>query len=172
MTSELYIDPLEAAEELQSEILGNDGVPGNVETLMPAIDKFLYSLRFIFIDGVGYIEDTDLKAPRQDYNLVRQQLAERFPDLGNYWITLHHEVSKEGKLAYGDAIDDLADIVGEIAEVLWLKDNASRADALAGLRHRYDMHICNHVVPLRNYLESVKFFIVSEYDKNQFRQLL
>ena len=67
--------------------------------------------------------------PGQDYKTTYALIAARFPALG--LCAVADPLSPEdGKAMTGDAIDDLADIAGELQEVAWLWRNAGPDPAL------------------------------------------
>jgi len=52
----------------------------------------------------------------------------------------------------GDAIDDLADIYGDLIGVSWLWENSGEADAVWHFRFGYQTHWGRHLLDLRSYL--------------------
>lgn len=90
--------------------------------------------------------------PAADYAATRTALEAGFPGFGWY-----HTVSKvkpdegEAEIECGDALDDLADIHGDLEEFLWRWDHTSHDDALFHLQTLMP-HWMGHVRGLQRYL--------------------
>lgn len=92
--------------------------------------------------------------PERDYEATRKSVGKLFPSLGFYNTAL--DVSDEiGQTTLGieDAIDDIADIAGDLIEVLWRLNNTSEDDALYHFhlyfrshwgRHLRELQLCLH----------------------------
>jgi|GEM_PF-6891533 len=157
MSEDAYVDPLLAGQELLNFILGNEETEGDLRVLAARIDKFVYSLRFLLVDSVASIQGTDEDSPRNGDDELRTIIGPRFPRLGFYWVVLdsNMDVASEGKIAAGDAIDDLIDIAKELTDAHWFLKHYGRNEAMAALRWRYENHLCIHVIPLRAHLEEL-----------------
>lgn len=111
----------------------------------------LFTLR-IDLDS-GFDIDPDQEYERLDYNDLRKELSKRFPELGYYHSVLNRlKVSEQPDQAIGDALDDLCDVVIDVAmaEQAFLADDSS--NALWELRLSYDTHWARHLVALKLYL--------------------
>jgi hypothetical protein len=97
--------------------------------------------------------------PRQDYQKLRDQAVLCFPELGYYHSpsSLPFEVEEQATLTLGDGIDDVADITGEMAEILWRWQNNGPADAAWYFRFSYEAHWGRHLHSLRSYLHALMF---------------
>jgi len=83
----------------------------------------------------------------------REVAARRFPQLGYYNIA--GNIGGEplnSEMSVGDSIDDLADLLGDLVEVLWRWDNTSSIDALWHLDLSYRQHWGSHLRALQLYL--------------------
>lgn len=96
------------------------------------------------------------EAPSKRYSEYYQRAAKAFPELGLYpYADPGGEPGEEGP-AVSDAIDDIADIAGDLDEVLWYFDHASDAEAIWHFRFGYQHHWGDHLHSLRNYLHSTR----------------
>lgn len=158
MTSELYLDPLAAAAALLDHIIGNEACGDPLNELAARIDAFMYALRFLRIDAVNYIQDTDAIPPKMPPEHWRETIDKRFSRLGLYWsVSTRMIPGKDFEIFVGDAINDLSDIARELSDVLWYSKNFGRDEALAALRCRYEHHLNMHLMPLRAHLEEEIF---------------
>ena len=58
--------------------------------------------------------------------------------------------------AIGDAIDDLSDIIYDLLEVKWRKENNSENDACFFFELLFSNHIQEHLLGLLNYMKNKK----------------
>ena len=160
MRSSLYLDPLQAAEELRAYIVEDKVETSFLRGLSDRLDALLFSRRFFLLDEVAMIPETDDEPPRLDHTELRSLIAKRFPMLGLYWTALYSTMDSErpGEIAVGDAIDDLTDIAAEIENVRWYFEQHGREEALAALRWCYESHLWMHLMPLRCHLEELEIF--------------
>ena len=92
-------------------------------------------------------------APEKDYQQTYGKLCVRFPEYGYYPVT--EPGDPEGTESYlGDSIDDLADIVGDISEAIWLYENVNEAEAQWQFRFSYEIHWGIHLAKLLLYLKA------------------
>ena len=91
--------------------------------------------------------------PERDYKALRDCIGKLFPSLGFYNSPsdISEEVGKSA-IAIGDAIDDMADIAGDLKEVVWRFDNTSENDALFHLQLYFRSHWGMHLRSLQLYL--------------------
>lgn len=110
------------------------------------------------------IQDTDFETSLNDsdaqslpYQKNRDMCESRFPDLGFYNLPEHitHQIGST-KWLLGDAIDDLADIMGDLQEVLWYFENNFSYDALWHFSFGYRSHWGYHAENLLWYLHALQ----------------
>jgi len=98
--------------------------------------------------------DEDVEPPSREYEQYKRRYAElgaKFPDYGYYSVADWTEpLSKESVIA--DAIDDLADIEGDLDEVIWRAENLGVDDAHWYFRFLYNIHWGRHLRELSLYL--------------------
>ena len=159
MTEFPYLDPLVAAQSLFDYVVGKEGQKGTVEELALHVDAFMYALRFLLVDEVASIQETDDEAPDFAKENWRDIIGPRFSMLGLYWETATSRMvgTENPEIVVGDAIDDLDDIVREINKAKWYLVNCGRDEALAALRWCYESHLYMHLTRLRLHLENEKF---------------
>lgn len=93
--------------------------------------------------------------PDWPYEERRALASERFPDHGYYNVVgAVCEPIAETEVVVGDAIDDLADIAGDLAQVAWAWRHTSEADALRRFAHSCDRHWGTHLRDLQKYLHA------------------
>lgn len=94
--------------------------------------------------------DDDRDAPRRDFEQYKTRYAElgkRFRDYGYYAVGDWTEpLGKESVIA--DAIDDLADIEGDLERTLWRYENVGADDAHWHFRLDYEIHWGRHLKEL------------------------
>ncbi len=78
---------------------------------------------------------TDTDPPREDWKAVYDKVATRFPDLGLY-VAVDPTEPEIAPLTH-DAIDDIADLTGDMNSVLWVADTNGvvRAEAVFRALH-------------------------------------
>ncbi|MCE2029173.1 DUF5063 domain-containing protein [Sessilibacter corallicola] len=91
--------------------------------------------------------------PTANYSDTRKTINSKFPELGLYHSAQYtDDLECTGELLLGDAVDDLADIVGDLLEIEWYFENTSDANALWHLEMSYRGHWGNHLRELQLYL--------------------
>lgn len=94
-------------------------------------------------------------APDWPYEERRALVSERFPNYGMYNVVLSlTEQVGRSEPAVGDAIDDIADIAGDLAEVAWAWEHTSEANALWYFENSFTTHMGEHLRHLQLYLYS------------------
>lgn len=88
---------------------------------------------------------------RTDWRNTYRELAARFPALGRYAVANMFDLSA-GKPMVADAIDDLADIAGDLRQVLWSAQHNGADDAHWQFRLLYRIHWGAHLRELQLYL--------------------
>ena len=114
---------IEAARDFLSVIW--DGDPPTDEELLRTLDCLVAAYH---CTPPGDVTDEKIDAPEKDGAAIYREAADRFPQHGLYPIA---DPSSEGDdaLMMADAIDDLADITGDMREVVWLAEHVSMDDA-------------------------------------------
>jgi hypothetical protein len=93
--------------------------------------------------------------PVRDGAALRGLIAARFPGYGFYAVVDPLDLSQD-KVGTGDAIDDLVDIAGDMAEAVWRFDHLGADDAHAYLRLLH-FHWGRHLRELSLYLHARRF---------------
>lgn len=122
-----------------------------LERLLDELAAVRHGVRFEF-------DDRDHSDPPEWPFKARYALAsERFPDYGYYNVAMPvtKEIAQATECVVGDAIDDIADIAGDLWHVVWAWENTSEADALWHFEGSY-YHWGQHLRELQMYLFSLK----------------
>lgn len=130
-----------------------DGAPPSDAELSRALD----ALAMAYHDcPPGALSEDDPERPDRDYQALYQSLGARFPDYGFYSVVDPFTVPAE-ESGLMDAVDDLADIVLELREILWRRDRFGDDDAHCHFRLNFEIHIGGHVRSLSGYLHARQF---------------
>ena len=96
----------------------------------------------------------DSAAPRSGDKEFAEAAASAFPELG--WYAVADPQDDAGAMVgLTIATEDMAEIAVDLAEVLWLFDNATEQDAVWQFRWGYQCHWGRHLHELRLYLHSL-----------------
>lgn len=136
------------------ELLESTDKHANVELL----ELWLGQLAFIqhFIGDVHYEDSKSSPPPARDYARWRKLIAEQFPVLGYYSIPGAVPLQMAAsEISIGDALDDLAEIAGEVVECVWRWENNGENDALWYLRFSYQAHWGTHLRNLQAYIQNL-----------------
>ena len=127
-----------------------EGEPPSNELLARALDELAMAYHNAPEDDPA---DEDRDPPEWDYKERYAALAERFPQFGVYAISDPTEpINEEARC--GDAIDDLTDIEGDLAEVLWRFEALGPGDAHWHFRLLYHVHWGRHLRELAFYVHA------------------
>lgn len=137
------------------ELLESTDKQANVELL----ELWLGQLAFIqhFIGDVSSDESEYLASPpAREYARSRKLAAEQFPVLGYYSVpdAIPLQIIPT-EIPIGDAVDDLAEIIEEVAECLRRWENNGESEALWYLRFSYQAHWGAHVRNLQAYIQNL-----------------
>ncbi len=92
---------------------------------------------------------------RRIYPNVIENVKSNFKDFGWYHSILNlEEILKEPETGTGDAIDDLSDIIYDLLEIKWRKENNSENDALRFFELMFYSHTQQHLIDLLNYMKN------------------
>lgn len=130
---------------------------GDVQANTHALELALDQLALAYHFSSAEFEDTEFDPPTQDYQRWRKLAAERFPQFGFYNIPsrITSQVM-ETEMQVGDALDDLADIARDLAEVVWCWEHISELEALWRFRLAYEQHWGEHLRQLQLYLYALR----------------
>ena len=131
---------------------GSGSIAENEELLTLTLDRLALACHFAEADYDG-TECPD--PPGRDYWALRATVARRFPDYGHY--NSAEPITRDvgaGSCLVRDAIDDLADIAGDLHAVAWRWRHTSPADALWHFRTGYVYHWRRHLRGLQLYLDA------------------
>jgi hypothetical protein len=128
-----------------------DGSPPTNRELARALDELAMAYHEA-PEGTPSNDERD--APRREieqYKARYAELGKRFPSYGYYAVGDWTEpLGKESAIA--DAIDDLADIEGDLERALWRFENLGADDAHWHLRLDYEIHWGRHLKELSLYV--------------------
>jgi hypothetical protein len=95
----------------------------------------------------------EVEVPKIDRAVFVREASATFPKLAfRYYPTVDPIEDIEQKILLSDGIDDLADIAGDLSEVLWRLENVGSEDAVWYFRFLYSAHWGRHLHNLRLYL--------------------
>lgn len=101
-----------------------------------ALERHLDRLAWVRHEIGSAFDERDLPdPPAQDYSASRAALEARFPGFGGYHIVSKVRLEDgDAEVGYGDALDDLTDIQGDLEAFQWRWEHNSQEDALFHLR--------------------------------------
>lgn len=128
-------------------------VPSTVQ-LIRALDK----LGAAYHEGtsVQFVND-NVEPTASNYSELYNKLGKRFPELGLYAIRDPLNLTTNEELM-GDAIDDLADIVGDLQKVIWRSNHVDAENAIWHFCNLYAIHWGRHLRELSLYLHAKQFY--------------
>lgn len=141
---------IQAAWQLLDLVLQEE--PPGEALLAAALDKLALASHDM---SPGAPAETDRAPPARDSHAMRALIAARFPDYGVY-ATADPLAPQHANAGTGDAIDDLLDIAGDLAEAVWRYDHLGADDAHWFL-HLMHFHWGRHLRELSLYLHARRF---------------
>ena len=129
---------------------GCGSVEENETKLKLLLDKLALAQHFV---TYKFDEKDYADAPDRACDELRKLVAPRFPNYGYYNIA--EDVTQkigESKAIVGDAIDDIADIAGDLYETKWCWENNSTEDGLWHFKNNFESHWSYHLRGLQIYL--------------------
>ena len=145
----LRSDALEISRRFIDLVLKDEHVSNAL--LVKALDELAFAYHF---SPASEPSDDDIECPYDafdQYKDLYRRIGERFPELGYYAVADPSEVPAKEPMI-GDAIDDLADIVNDLQQVLWRAENVSASDARWYYRMLFEIHWGRHLRELSLYL--------------------
>lgn len=103
--------------------------------------------------------DTDDDAQSPNTHMDRRRtLGAAFPELGVYHKVRPSPPEDAEEIGFGDAANDLADILRDADDALWVERCQSLPNAVWQARFNYEHHFGSHLADLRSYLYRLRFF--------------
>ena len=130
--------------------LATEGEAPSIEDLSEALDRLILAYH---LTPRGDVSGDDREPPDTDHGY--QLIGERFPAFGYYASVDPSET--EAEAALGDAIDDIADIVRDLRDVLWYLENSGVDEAHWQFRFLFEIHWGRHARDLALYLHAKRF---------------
>ncbi|MEN3971575.1 hypothetical protein WJS89_02720 [Sphingomicrobium sp. XHP0235] len=136
---------LDAARDFLGVVWGGD--PPADEELLRTLDCLVAAY---YATPPGDVTDVKIDPPAKDGPSLYREIADRFPQFGLYPIA-DPSADYDDALMMADAIDDLADITGDMREVVWFAEHVSTDDAHFSFRLLF-FHWGQHARSLAYYL--------------------
>jgi hypothetical protein len=125
-----------------------------IRRLQRALDR----LAFLQHDISVHFDDRDYPDPPDvDSDALRRLISRGFPELGYYNIPdcVTQDIAAT-EILVGDAIDDVADIARELADIRWRWEHTSVDDALWNFQNMYFLHWEAHLRQLQLFLQRLR----------------
>ena len=134
-------------------ILGNIDECPDLGKLLQQLDVLAHS---VYVPEFKFDEKEYPEPPETDYSEIRAIIEKKFPELG-FYCTVDSDVEniETSKVLTGDAVDDLADIVGDLIDVKWYFENTSENSALWHFEFDYKSHWGLHLRELQLFLHKL-----------------
>jgi hypothetical protein len=95
--------------------------------------------------------DSDDPPDRHAYEVESERVRRAFPKFG-YYALVDPTPDPNAEVAFGDAVDDLADITSDLEPIVWLWDQGRHGEAAWYFQLSYRQHWGTHVHDLRRYV--------------------
>ena len=120
------------------------------------LEKNLVKIYSKFFEIKYEYDDKDYpEFKKSNFPNVIENVRTNFPDFGFYHEVLNvHELNKDAENAIGDAVDDLSDIIFNLLEIKWRKENNSEQDALWFFELIFRSHTQQHIISLLNFIKN------------------
>jgi hypothetical protein len=128
-----------------------DGIPPSNEELIRLLDELAQAYHAC---PLGEVTDANIDIPRQKY--LHSEIGVRFPKLG-WYSTADPSDALPRQTGVGDAIDDLADIVRDLQDVISHYEALGLDDAHWMFRFLFRIHWGGHLRHLALYLHTQVF---------------
>ena len=109
-----------------------------------------FDIDYVF-DETDYREFETEKLPSLRFNV-----SSNFKGFGFYKMAVNIKDLQRPNNAYGNAIDDLCDIIKDLLEVKWRIENNSVADGLWFFNFIFKAHTEQHILDLLNYIKQLE----------------
>lgn len=130
----------------------------NIEDKEKDLEKNLIKIYSKYFEIQYELDETDYNSfNKKKIPNVIENVKSNFPDFGWYNIILDYEkvyVEPKNAIGIGDAIDDLSDIIYDLLEIKWRKENNSINDAWAFFELIFYAHTQQHLLDLLNYMKN------------------
>jgi hypothetical protein len=150
------IDPAPITAIRRFLAIVRDGAPPN--TVDRALDRLVVA---VHDTPAGLVDDLEATPPKRDYAGEAARMRDRFPGLGAFPGVWPLDPDQEVTTTTAD--DALADIVGDLDEVVWRYENVSSDDAFWHLHLLFLHHWGVHLRELSFYLH----FLLREHGPDQ-----
>jgi len=106
--------------------------------------------------------EVDTEFDEREYNAydksmwpdVKRNVESNFRDFEYYKVVLDlYDLNIRDDTAFGDAIDDLTDIIFDLLEVKWRIENNSVNDGFYHFKLIFSFHTQQHIIDLLNYMK-------------------
>ncbi|MGB1204251.1 MAG: hypothetical protein ACPG5B_01325 [Chitinophagales bacterium] len=121
------------------------------------LEKYLVMLYAKYFEVQCENDDADCRDcnTKKMFPDVIENVKRNFKDFGYYYTVLNADkVLQEAENGIGDAIDDLSDIIYDLLEIKWRKENTSENDACFYFKLLFYGHTQQHLLDLLNYMKS------------------
>jgi len=86
---------------------------------------------------------------------IQENILSNFPEFGFYHEVLDlNKIAEKAEYVLGDSIDDLGDIIFDLLEVKWIKENGNENDALWFFEFIFRAHTQQHLIDLLKFMKS------------------
>ncbi|MBA4747904.1 MAG: DUF5063 domain-containing protein [Sphingopyxis sp.] len=134
-----------------------DGIPKteqhDLKTLTITLDGLVAAYHPTTEADTDDVSEENIDAKRESYETLCQRVQASFPTLG-YYNDVEPIFEENGEVVLASCIDDLADIAGDLQEVIWHLDQGNIVEALWEYRFGYQIHWGVHLHSLRRHLHS------------------
>lgn len=120
------------------------------------LEKNLVKLYAKYFEVENYdIEREYEKFDKTELPNIQENIRSNFPDFGWYHEVLNsHKIIEEAECATGDADDDLTDIIFDLLEIKWIKENSSEKNAWWFFKFIFQAHTQQHLIDLLKFMKS------------------
>ena len=104
-----------------------------------------FEIKFVFDESE--FSDIDITG----FPNIRENVSSNFSEFGLYHdLSNFHKFENKPNLTMGDAVDDLTDIILDLLEIKWRKENNSESDAFWYFELIFYSHTQQHLIDLLN----------------------
>jgi hypothetical protein len=123
------------------------------------LQRLLVEIYSIYLSIKPKFDETKYeKEPDFNYEEIRLNVSENFPNLGYYAVVLNpNKVDEESEIGIADSADDLSDIIKDMLAVRWRTQNTSLKDAVYHFEFSMRTHSEKHLLDLLGHLKSIAY---------------